>query len=65
MGLAYCCSIASLIGFFFYMILAYMAYNKNEVFLEHKAQGLAKANETFELLTQLTVVSTSHIIIRE
>lgn len=36
---AFCCAWSSLIGFFFYGILGIMAYNRNEVFLEHKANG--------------------------
>ena len=39
---SYCCAYSSLIGFFFYGILGIMAWNRNEVFLEHKANGVSE-----------------------
>lgn len=45
---SFCCAYSSLIGFFFYGILGIMAWNRNEVFLEHKANGISEpaAKET-------------------
>lgn len=55
---AYCCAWSSLIGFFFYAILGIMAYNRNEVFLEHKANGVSEeaAQKTQDLMSQLALV---------
>ena len=53
---SYCCAWSSLIGFFFFLCLFVMAYNRNEVFLEHKAQGVANAQQTQQLLFELTLV---------
>eukprot|EP00347_Sterkiella_histriomuscorum_P002385 403368364 len=53
---SFCCAYSSLIGFFFYGILAYMAYNRNEVFLEHKANGISEveAKATQDLMIELS-----------
>jgi hypothetical protein len=37
MSLAVCCGYLSLIGVFFFLVLTYMAWTRNVVFLEHKA----------------------------
>jgi hypothetical protein len=50
MSLASCCGYLSLIGVFFFLVLTMMAWNRNEVFLMHKAQGMDKAPETTWLL---------------
>ena len=56
MSLASCCGYLSLIGVFFFFVLTLMAWNRNEVFLMHKAQGLDKALDTTWLLFQVTIV---------
>jgi hypothetical protein len=56
MSLASCCGYLLLIGVFFFLVLTMMAWNRNEVFLMHKAQGMDKAPETTWLLVQVTIV---------
>ena len=56
MSLASCCGYLSLIGVFFFLVLTMMAWNRNEVFLMHKASGMDKAAETTWLLAQVTIV---------
>ncbi len=54
--LAFTCAYLSLTGFFFYTVLALMAFNRNEVFLVYKSQGHDKAPETQSLMLQLAAV---------
>ena len=57
---SYCCAYSSLIGFFFYGILYFMARNRNEVFLEHKANGISEieAQATEDMMRDLVFVSS-------
>lgn len=41
-----CCAFHGFLGTIFFGLLTYMAFNKNEVFLDHKGPGIEKAKET-------------------
>jgi hypothetical protein len=52
-----CCTIIMGLGFTFFGILYIMTLNHNEVFLEHKANGVQKIDETKNLTLKLTIVN--------
>lgn len=57
----YTCTVIMALGFIFFGLLYMMAMRENEVFLEHKANGVENVQGTKFLTLEMTIVSYAEL----